>query len=111
MDVDQAKAETLRLVFDEKIDIFVGDVNQELTSAVAPLLDYASLLHCSSTSNTVTTEDKNALTTIASPSQYGMAALHLLSILPVRDHIAFMYEDTPDCQVVSVCLAPHKYRP
>ncbi|KAJ3086913.1 hypothetical protein HK102_012197 [Quaeritorhiza haematococci] len=106
--------ETLRLILDENIDIFMGDLNYELTFAEAPLLDYASLLHCSSTSNALVTETSgwardssipNTISTVPPPEQYGTAALYLLSILPIRNiRIVLMYENTIECKVPSLAF-------
>ncbi|KAJ3087988.1 hypothetical protein HK102_009830, partial [Quaeritorhiza haematococci] len=105
MDVDAAVSETSRFISEEKISLFIGDINDILTSAEALLLDDAYLPHCSSTANTIGAGpslgyDSNSLTTQATPAQYGQVASEFLKLFPLRERVVIITEDIPDCNMM-----------
>ncbi|KAJ3067550.1 hypothetical protein HK102_007388, partial [Quaeritorhiza haematococci] len=107
MDVDVAISEASRLITEEKISLFIGDINDILTSAEAPLLDNAYLPHCSSTANAIVLPedlgwvyDPNGLTTQAATAQYGQVASEFLKLFPLRGRVVIITEDIPDCNMM-----------
>ncbi|KAJ3056451.1 hypothetical protein HK102_011198, partial [Quaeritorhiza haematococci] len=96
-----ATAETSRLINDERVSLFIGDVNPDLTTAEAPLLDESRLLHCSPSDmkleflDTVSL-DFNSIATVAGLAQFGQAGRALLNLFRPESRVVVMREEDPE---------------